>query len=682
VLTECLAAISSARRECLDPMLITSGRHLRLVLSEYVERYNVHRPHRARNLRPPDSDGTLTAPVTDPTAARIRRRRVLGAFENSCHDYPGRPPVRPRGAPRSTLEVRHTRAAGVRQPIDREASTRHDALVIQRCRSEPMRRFWHHTGLIAARLALMGVIGLIADVLLRACGYAENVGGVDYLRTMTSADGIGVITFHDEGLARRLKALACTAPLHDLDTRKVRLDWCDGVGYQMAEIALQAIDQVTVAMDFDRGADHEEVVNRVLPFVAAQAPERDRAEHVRVARWVLDNLINVGSTDRGFRALYGTFGVSGAYERRVWDFRLLIELVSPDGEIYLRASDEAINVLVGALDTDVESAQIAAEVKLENLIRRGRLSDAQLAAQQARYRTVQYAETLRRKLEATRRDVRAVDWEHEVPDLIDEALTHIAERYRYENAILTNITQTRDEAEDPARKRKAAELVEIVSDCIRRHTQLQARLQEAGGAFRAEQDRQQFSGHAQRAVIDLFGHLLVPTLGLPVAQATAPVAAFFRAVSGLMPPRLPRLVRLVEQLLTPPQDKGHLLDEVPEPELAPLPDPDVFSDEQWRQSSELLELDEVPRRLSGLLADARILDPDLPLLIALRVLHALAPEIGVAVRQGDDAVLLAVDDGAMLHDLQFGGSDLLVGVARLAADGTAVAEIVRGEEVA
>ena len=136
-----------------------------------------------------------------------------------------------------------------------------------------------------------------------------------------------------------------------------------------------------------------------------------------MARWVLDNLINVGNTDRGFRVLYGTFGASGAYERRVWDFRLLIELVSPDGGIYLRASDEAINVLVGALDTDVESAEIAAEVKLENLIRRGRLSDAQLAAQQARYRTIEYAETLRRKLEATRRDVRAVDWEHEVPDL-------------------------------------------------------------------------------------------------------------------------------------------------------------------------------------------------------------------------------------------------------------------------
>ena len=39
--------ISSARRECLDRMLITGERHLRLVLGEYVDHYNLHRPHRA-----------------------------------------------------------------------------------------------------------------------------------------------------------------------------------------------------------------------------------------------------------------------------------------------------------------------------------------------------------------------------------------------------------------------------------------------------------------------------------------------------------------------------------------------------------------------------------------------------------------------------------------------------------
>ena len=144
------------------------------------------------------------------------------------------------------------------------------------------------------------------------------------------------------------------------------------------------------------------------------------------------------------------------------------------------------------------------------LISRGRLADAQLAAEQARYRTVQYAETLRRTLDATRRNVRAVDWLNAVPDMIAEALDHVADRYRHENAILTNIRKARDEAEDPEHKRRAAELVDIVKDCIRRHTQLQSRLLEAGPLFRAEQDRQAFATPAARAGLDLYGQLVAP----------------------------------------------------------------------------------------------------------------------------------------------------------------------------
>jgi transposase InsO family protein len=45
--------IASARRECLDRMLITGERHLRLVLSEYADHYNCHRPHRALQQDPP-----------------------------------------------------------------------------------------------------------------------------------------------------------------------------------------------------------------------------------------------------------------------------------------------------------------------------------------------------------------------------------------------------------------------------------------------------------------------------------------------------------------------------------------------------------------------------------------------------------------------------------------------------
>ncbi len=390
-----------------------------------------------------------------------------------------------------------------------------------------------------------------------------------------------------DGVARRLKALACTAPLHDLDARKTRLDWADAARYQMAEIGLQAIDQVTLAMDFDHGAAQDEVVHRLLPFVAAQAPGAPAGEHEQVGHWVIDNLINVGSLDRGFAVDYGTITDDGRYVRRRFDFKLLVEVAGPDGEVYLRASDEAINVLVGALDTDVESAQVAAEVKLENLISRGRLGDARLAAEQARYRTVQYAEALRQKLDATRRDVRSVDWLAAVPALLDEALTHIESRYQAETAILDHIATARDEATEPERRRQAAELVTVVGDCIQRHTQLQARLQEAGAVFRAEQDRQQFAGRPRRAAVDVFGQLLRPCLGLHVATALEPTAAFFRAGAGVKVPSVPSLGGLVETLLTPPTERDMLGEPVPEPELAPA-DPGRFSEEQWARTEAAL----------------------------------------------------------------------------------------------
>ena len=65
-------------------MLITGPRHLRVVLDEYVTHYNQHRPHRARNLRPPDYDATITATVTGLATARIRRRKVLGGLVHEC----------------------------------------------------------------------------------------------------------------------------------------------------------------------------------------------------------------------------------------------------------------------------------------------------------------------------------------------------------------------------------------------------------------------------------------------------------------------------------------------------------------------------------------------------------------------------------------------------------------------
>jgi len=101
--------VRTARAEVTDRMLIAGSGHLRAVLDEYVAHYNQHRPHRARNLRPPDCDDITTAAVADLTTVKIRRRKVLGESPTSTnaqhdghrasHDVAGQGPFQGYGTP-------------------------------------------------------------------------------------------------------------------------------------------------------------------------------------------------------------------------------------------------------------------------------------------------------------------------------------------------------------------------------------------------------------------------------------------------------------------------------------------------------------------------------------------------------------------------------------------------------
>ncbi len=72
--------IGTLRRECLDHLLITGPRHLDIVLREYIQHYNSHRPHRSLHQQPP-ADGT---PTHSETASRVLRRDRLGGL---LHEY-------------------------------------------------------------------------------------------------------------------------------------------------------------------------------------------------------------------------------------------------------------------------------------------------------------------------------------------------------------------------------------------------------------------------------------------------------------------------------------------------------------------------------------------------------------------------------------------------------------------
>lgn len=70
--------VRTVRAELTDRLLSFGERHLHTVLTDYLRHYNGHRPHRARELRPPRP----THPVADLCFERIKRRPVLGGLIN------------------------------------------------------------------------------------------------------------------------------------------------------------------------------------------------------------------------------------------------------------------------------------------------------------------------------------------------------------------------------------------------------------------------------------------------------------------------------------------------------------------------------------------------------------------------------------------------------------------------
>jgi putative transposase len=74
--------VGSARRECLDRILILSRNHLEHVLREYADHHNTHRPHRALNQQTPIPNPIPIRPPPD--QAHVRRRDRLGGL---LHEY-------------------------------------------------------------------------------------------------------------------------------------------------------------------------------------------------------------------------------------------------------------------------------------------------------------------------------------------------------------------------------------------------------------------------------------------------------------------------------------------------------------------------------------------------------------------------------------------------------------------
>jgi putative transposase len=77
--------VGSVRRECLDRLLIVGRRQLEHVLRVYAQHYNRSRPHRALELRAPDTRTPSSDQAeSSPQQLQLSRRDLLGGL---IHEY-------------------------------------------------------------------------------------------------------------------------------------------------------------------------------------------------------------------------------------------------------------------------------------------------------------------------------------------------------------------------------------------------------------------------------------------------------------------------------------------------------------------------------------------------------------------------------------------------------------------
>ncbi|WUH97772.1 hypothetical protein OHR68_30285 [Spirillospora sp. NBC_00431] len=483
-----------------------------------------------------------------------------------------------------------------------------------------------------------------------------------------------------ESLTARMMALAVARPLLALDASKVKGErgWED---YRLTELALATIDVVALRADLKTAVRQEVIVEEIAEFAEFQVPGRPSAEYHAVARWVIERLINVEDRVREFRYPVGTAS-EGRFQLIGFPFQILREVPDEAGQPALTVTNEAINVLMHAIDVDVASSQVAAEAKLDALLKRARLPEARQAALDALFQSRRYARDLRDRIEAMKRNVRAVVWS-QVQTEVEEAMEHLDARIDAEGKMQKHVNDLLDAATDDAHgdqqtsREHLTSLARTIEDCRSRHAALMDMLLQVGAEFRAQQDRQVFVAPSSSVRVHLRNQLLLPILELSVEEALSPLTAFGNALMGTDKPHVMFLPDFFEALA----DWRETADHEPVPivlpqEYPPSPEHAVFTPDQETTANDLIGIiDEHGIRLSKLIAQARAHDQDLKDLPAtgtdhLVVLHACSVFRNfpaVDLRRGAPAVI-AIDDGTVFDDGVFSGTDLLLTLIHPAAD--------------
>lgn len=492
----------------------------------------------------------------------------------------------------------------------------------------------------------------------------DPTAGIDHVSSLSSADSISDGWPTD--LTRRLRVLLHTLPLDGLRRSDAIRD-AELRHYDSLTLALRVLDVVIDRVGLESEADREVVTRVLVPVLsamdAASGVPPSPARHEQMIDRLLGGLRNDGDARRPFREEYTALDSEGEAQRHALEFRLLYDAFHPSGRTVLRPSAEACNLYLRLLDLDVEDAQAAAEAVVESQLARGRFDEAVHSARQARIQSVRFRDKVLQILRDTRRDVDRVDWEVEVPRILNESLAHLERRVAVERGILGAADERLEimPDEDADSRRAVAHVAQLTRDCLLRHAELHEQLIGARNVFLDAQARQAFAPKPSRPLPHLADEVLEPLLRMPVIGADQILDRGFPLFLGPRLPVLAALEGLVTWMLQPRRaSPRHEVDVEPvdaadlDAELRRYP-PEVRA-----EATEVLNSVDADIKLSELLSTARASGASNAVLeaLALLVLQGFASEDRETAHLGAEPIV-----GGRLEDPLFYGDDLLVSIA-------------------
>ena len=454
-----------------------------------------------------------------------------------------------------------------------------------------------------------------------------------------------------------MRTLLHTAPIHTLEDNKGRWEG-DWSCYDLRRLQVAAIEETLDRQGVEGGIMRQSLKDSVAAVAGQMAPDRSHREHLDVAERVLAHLLN---DEPGSDFVYEY--TDGMWARRSHTVRILDQRQTEDGSLVVRASIEAINLLIGALDLDIADAQKAEEHLLDEYIRAGRLDAAQATAEIARLRSIQYQTHIADYLRVVRQDIGRIDWSGRVLDEIRAAGRHLEERSAEEARMRQALHEHYERTTDPERRQALLGVADLVLDCHRRHRALHSLIMRAEDEIPAEQIRQRFSPPAPIDAVEMSRDVFDPLLALPKLQALEVASGFFERLAGPGPAELMDLFHLFDALLAP---RRELADEelaLHEPDLEQPGGRGAFGPDAVAAARAVLESTrQRPARLSELLQKARAAGAeDVVELVRLGALWAFAPDAtGHPEANVVPDGMRSTRDGTELNDPELAGDDLLV----------------------